>query len=146
MGADRGAAPVGRLDLLPPDEAWWVCALRLWCDGLEGRDRLARDAADRMGPEAATRFVARLGDFMQLVLGHARRPPLRLARDSACVGADEAAFALFCATALGGDREDAMLFACLLMRPDVAPLAVSLAQTLGLDLARARPAAAQTLH
>jgi hypothetical protein len=44
------------------------------------------------------------------------------------------------------DREEAMMIACLLLRADVAPLAVSLAQTLGLDLMRADDPVPQYLN
>ncbi len=53
-----------------------------------------------------------------------------------CLGADEACFANFIATAATGEREDAMLIATLLVRPDVAPLIVSLAADVGLAFMR----------
>ncbi len=57
----------------------------------------------------------------------------------ACLGADESCFANFIATAATGEREDAMLIATLLVRPDVAPIVTSLAADFGLALIRMRP-------
>jgi hypothetical protein len=48
------------------------------------------------------------------------------------LGADESCFANFIATAATGEREDALLIATLLVRPDMAPLIASLANYVGL--------------
>ena len=135
MRIERGASPVGQIDALPEAEAWWVRALRLWCTGPDGQGALHDDLTRRLGPRAADTVFARFADLMALILDHARRPLMRHALDCQCVGADEAVFALFCSQAVT-DREEAMMIACLLLRADVAPIAVSLAQTLGLDLMR----------
>ena len=99
----------------------------------------------RFGAEGTPAVFARFTDLMALILNHSRRPLMRHSVDCTCVGADEAVFALFCSQAVS-DREEAMMIACLLMRADVAPLAVSLAQTLGLDLMRAASAPRQRLN
>lgn len=150
---DRGAAPVASLEALPGLEAWAVCAFRLWADGAEGQRGLAEDSAHRLGDEAGRRIADLFGDLVEMVLTHARRPLMRHDRSCACVGADEAVFAHFLAAATQGEREDALMIACLVVRPDVAPLAVSLAQTVGLALVRAQAAddrdaraRARTLH
>lgn len=145
MRAERGASAVGRLADLPPVEAWWVRALRLWCDGDEGQQALRQELERRFGPAGAHAVFARFTDLLALVFHHSRRPLIRHSIECDCVGADEAVFALFCAQAVG-DREDAMMIASLIMRADAAPLAVSLAQTLGLDLMRAAPAARGRLN
>ncbi|KGM49213.1 hypothetical protein [Pseudooceanicola atlanticus] len=139
MRHDRGASPVGQISQLPGIEAWWVRALRLWCDGPDGQAALGQQVIDRMGVARAEAFMDRFQDLMSMVIQTARRPLLRHSLGCDCVGADEAVFALFCATAIQGEREDAMMIACLLLRADMAPLAVSLAQTLGLDLDRSAP-------
>ena len=135
MRPEAGASAVSRIDLLPEGEAWWVRSLRLWCDGEGGQAALRDQLAGRWGKDGAEAFFARFTDLVALVLRHGRRPLLRHSLRCECVGADEAVFALFCAQALQ-DREEAMMIACLIMRADVAPIAVSLAQTLGLDLMR----------
>lgn len=136
MRPEPGASPVGKIAHLPATEAWWVRALRLWCDGADGQAALRDQLANQLGDEAAETFFARFTDLVALLLRHGRRPLMRHGLGCECVGADEAVFALFCAQAVG-DREEAMMIACLLVRADVAPIAVSLAQTLGLDLMRA---------
>lgn len=57
---------------------------------------------------------------------------MRHALHCKCLGADEACFANFIATAATGEREDAMLIATLIVRADVAPLIASLAAEVGL--------------
>ncbi|SPJ23850.1 hypothetical protein [Palleronia abyssalis] len=133
-----GAAPVRRRETLSAPEAWWLRALRLWDGPPDGRVELAEDLTIRFGAARAKRLLARFGELFDLVSQTARRPLAIHAPscDCDCVGSDEAVFALFCSTATHGPREDAMMIACLILRPDVAPLAVSLAQSLGLELDR----------
>ena len=135
MRPEQGASPVGRLAHLPEAEAWWVRALRLWCDGDEGQGALRTELEARFGDAGAHAVFARFTDLVALILRHGRRPFMRHAGHCNCLGADEAVFALFCSQAVH-DREEAMMIACLIVRADVAPIAVSLAQTLGLDLLR----------
>lgn len=151
MRPDRGAAPVAHVVDLPEDEAWMVAALRLWSlDDGAGTAALADAIAERIGRGRGDRFVSLFGDLMALVVDHTRRPMMRHKPDCPCVGADEAVFANFVAIATHGPREDAMLIATLFLRADVVPIAVSLAQTLGLELTRglsvAVPKRNVTLH
>ena len=137
MRPDRGAAPVAHVADLPDEEAWVVAAIRLWSEEEgAGNAALAEAVAGRIGRERGRRVVSLFGDLMMLMVEHARRPILRHQPACSCVGADEAVFANFVAAATHGPREDAMLIATLLLRSDVAPLAVSLAQRLGLELTR----------
>lgn len=145
MRPEQGASPVGRLAHLPEAESWWVRALRLWCDGDEGQVALKTELEARFGEAGAHAVFARFTDLLSLIFRYSRRPLVRHSVDCTCVGADEAVFALFCSQALA-DREEAMMIACLLLRADVAPLAVSLAQTLGLDLMRADEPISQYLN
>lgn len=135
MRPEAGASAVGHLDQIPEQERWWVRALRLWCDGADGQAALRAQLADRLGHDGSETFFARFTDLVALILRHGRRPFLCHAGHCNCLGADEAVFALFCSQAVQ-DREEAMMIACLIVRADVAPIAVSLAQTLGLDLLR----------
>lgn len=128
-----GSTPVGRITDLPPAEGWWIRAFRQW--GAE-EGVLSEDMTGRFGPARAERILSRFSDLMELLVGHARRPLMAHGTGCQCLGSDEAVFALFCATATHGAREDAMMIACLMVRPDVAPIAVSLAQGLGLEVER----------
>lgn len=51
-----------------------------------------------------------------------------------CLGADESCFANFIGYATDGEREDALLMAMTIVRPDIAPMAVEYAQRFGLAL------------
>jgi hypothetical protein len=128
----NGGASVGRLDTLPPLEGLSVRALRRWCDG--GPDALAEDLTDHLGHRgegAAQAFDA----LCRHCLAGCRRPLLRHGGGCPCLGADEAAFARLVQTATEGDREDALMLACCMVRHDLAPLLVHLAQVAGLALA-----------
>ena len=54
----------------------------------------------------------------------------------ACLGADESCFAQMIAAASEGAREDAMMLAALIVRPDFAPALASLSEEFGLALRR----------
>jgi hypothetical protein len=140
-----GGLPVGHLASLPPLEGLSVRALRRWCDG--GADALALDLADSLGERAGP--AARAFDALcRHCLAGCRRPLLRHGATCPCLGADEAAFARLVQTATEGEREDALMLACCMVRPDLAPALVHLAQAAGLAFAwalaaRGRPS---TLH
>ncbi len=127
-----GGLPVGHLDALPPLEGLSVRALRRWCDG--GTEALAEDLSARLGTrgdEAAQAFDA----LCRHCLTGCRRPLMRHGYACPCLGADEAAFAHLVQTATEGEREDALMLACCMVRPDLAPALVHLAQAAGLALA-----------
>ena len=102
-----------------------------------GRGPLALDLAASVGTARGEAAAASFGALCRLCLGAARRPLLRHGADCPCVGADEAAFAELVTLAAQGEREDALLLACCLVRIDLAPALVGHAQQAGLHLARA---------
>ncbi len=126
-----GALPVGTLDPLAPLPGLAVRALRRWCDAGPGA------LAAELGP-AAPAFDA----LCRGCLAACRRPLLRHAAACPCLGADEAAFARLLELAAEGAREDALMLACAMVRPDCALALLPLAEQAGLALARAllRPA------
>lgn len=130
----RGAAPVATLDTLSSVEAQAVRGLRRWCEGTEGRAALTAELTRQLGEAPGQHAVAALDGICGVFVRHGRRALMRHCLDCLCVGADEACFATFVATAAEGPREDAMLMAMLLVRPDAAPQLVSLAQDFGLAL------------
>lgn len=77
MRPEAGASPVGKMDMLPKGEAWWIRALRLWCDGLDGQIMLRDELCARMGPDNAEAFFTRFSDLVALLLRHGRRPLMR---------------------------------------------------------------------
>lgn len=134
----RGAAPVGLVGELDAIEAATVVYLRLWNDSIEGQDQVRWDFAAMLGTDQGHRAARALEELCNLCTQHGRRPLLRHAVQCSCVGADESCFANFVAVAAEGEREDAMLIATLLVRPDVAPLVTALAMDVGLALKRMR--------
>lgn len=134
--ARRGAAPVGFLSEMAALEARAILYLRLWCQSPETKADVWNGFAMALGAEAGR---AALKDFETLVdtlLAHARRPLMRHQLGCSCVGADEAAFARFLAAAAEGEREDAMLLACLMARADMAPVLAAMAEPVAIALTR----------
>lgn len=135
-GNIRGAAPVGRISDLQPIEGSAILYLRLWCDGTAAQEQVRNDFTERLGPAAGREAVGALEDLCGLCARHGRRALMRHQPTCACLGADEACFANLVTHALEGEREDALLIATLLVRPDVSPFLASAAQTFGLALKR----------
>lgn len=109
-----GAAPVGKLTSLDAMGQVVVALLRGQGGGM-GAD------------------IEKVYAQMMLVFErHARRPVMHHGPSCECLGADEAVMAQFVRLAALGAREDATLMAMLLLRADIAPLAVSMAEQLGL--------------
>jgi hypothetical protein len=137
--SDLGSGPpvaAGRLADLAPLEATVVCTLRLFYAGVDTRDALATALARHAGPERGTSLMARFGELCELTRRHSRRPLARRHPGCCLAGTDETAFAAMVAAAAQGEREDALLIAVCLVRPDVAPALISLAGQVGLDLLR----------
>ena len=134
--ARRGSAPVGYLSELGPVEANAVRCLRQWCDGESARAGLIADLALGLGPGAGPDAVNCLRGLCDLLVRHGRRPLMRHDVACACLGADEACFANLVAAAANGAREDAMLMATLMARPDQSPWIAALAEDFGLALKR----------
>ena len=132
----RGGAPVGRLADLPPIEAGAVMYLRMWSDGAVGRAGAAQDFAVTLGEDFGQAAMLALGRLCSLCTHHGRRPLVRHSLDCACLGADESCFAQMIAAASEGAREDAMMLAALIVRPDFAPALASLSEEFGLALRR----------
>ena len=132
----RGGAPVGFITELDGIEAASVIYLRLWCDGPEAQESVSNDFEFSLGTDRGRKALKSFEDLCSLCTRHGRRPLMRHSVNCKCLGADESCFANFIATAVMGDRDDAMLIATLLVRPDVAPLLTSLATDFGLALKR----------
>jgi len=137
----RGGAPVGHLSELTGAEAASVIYLRLWCEGGSKRQGIHSDFASVFGNVRADHLNQTFGELCRLCVQHGRRPLMRHAVQCGCLGGDEACFANFVAYAAEGEREDALLMATLMVRPDMAPLLTSLATEVGLALKQMRLAA-----
>jgi hypothetical protein len=132
--AARGGVPVGFLSELPEVEAAAVCFLRLWCESPETQTRAITDLNDLLGPTHGSLAVDSLGQICDLFSQFSRRPVMRHHSGCSCLGADEACFANLVAEAAAGHRDDAFLFAMLIVRADFAPALAGLAEQFGLAL------------
>lgn len=141
----RGGAPVGFVSELDSIQAAAVIYLRLWCDGPEAQVQVWNDLSSGLGATHGRKALQSFETLCRMCAQHGRRPLVRHAVTCACLGSDESCFANFIATAAQGEREDAMLIATLLVRPDVAPLIASLASEFGLALTRMRLSAPRDL-
>ncbi|WP_106746323.1 hypothetical protein [Yoonia maritima] len=130
----QGGAAVGQLSDQPRLEACIVLYFRMWCDGPDSQEAVWNDLSLGLGQAHGRATLKTLEQLFAICTEHRRRPLMRHAVGCSCLGADEACFANFVATATEGDREDALLIATLLVRADIAPLITSLASDLGLAL------------
>ena len=98
-------------------------------------------AAHRAATDGAPPPPCRLGrDFAELhdiIVAHALAPIDIRALGAPAVSPDEACLARTLRAATDGEREEALMAAFALLRPDIAFLMVPLAQELGLNLRRA---------
>lgn len=133
---NRGGAPVGFITELDSIEAASVIYLRLWCDGPDAQAQVWNDFASMLGSKQGRKACKSFEDLCLLCSRHGRRPLMRHSGHCKCLVADESCFANFIAAAATGDREDALMIATLLVRPDVAPLIASLAADVGFALKR----------
>jgi len=130
----RGGAPVGYVTELGPVEAGAVLYLRLWCDGPDAQAQVWNDFATALGPERGRKALKSFETLCDLCVRHGRRPLMRHHLTCKCLGADESCFANFVRYASDGEREDALMIATTIVRPDVAPMLVSVAQEFGFAL------------
>ncbi|MFY9237819.1 MAG: hypothetical protein WAO78_02870 [Roseovarius sp.] len=132
----RGAAPVGWVADLDAVEAAAVLTFRLWCDGGLSRGQIEDDFCAIFGSAQGQDALSILGDMLELCRRHGRRPLMRHGLTCTCLGADEAYFATFITSAACGPREDALMMAMLIVRPDMAPMLTAMAAQFGLALKR----------
>lgn len=133
-----GAAPVARLDDLPPLERRFIQCLRVWCGEPGGNDALNRFLVQDHESADAERLAREFDDLLRLAATHARRPLLGHSPGCPCAGGDECVLARFVALAAEGAREEAILMAALLVRADLALTLTTRAERLGLGLMRGR--------
>jgi len=143
--AHRGAAAVAVIDDFDGLTAAAVIYLRMWCEGPETQTNVMNDLINTLGRGRGHNAVAAFAELCSMCVRHGRRPLCRHGLNCRCVGADEASFAHFVASAADGEREDAMMIAMLLVRPDMAPALTSLAADFGLALKQMNLAAPKSV-
>ena len=132
----RGGTPVGFITELDEIEAASIIYLRLWSDGPESQANVWTDFTSSFGSDQGRTILKSFEHLCNLCAQYGRRPLMRHSVQCKCVGSDESCFANFIGAAAAGDRDDAMMIATLMVRPDVAPLITSLATDFGLALKR----------
>lgn len=135
MDTKPGSFVVGQLVDLSQIEASIVMCLRLWRRGPVDQPP-TDDAMFGLDHQPEREVWQRFVSLCELCARYGRRSLRQKEVDAPGVGADEACFINFINTAAEGDRDDALLIAMLLVRPDVAPAAVALAAQVGLGLRR----------
>ncbi len=130
----RGAAPVGYVAELGPVEAGAVLYLRLWSDGPRSRIQVWNDFASALGPARGGKALKSFESLCNICARYGRRPLMRHNVACKCLGADESCFANFIGYASEGEREDALLIATTIVRPDMAGTLVGFAEEFGLLL------------
>ncbi len=132
----RGGAPVGHLAELGPVETGAVLYLRLWADGPEAQGQVWNDFATLLGPSCGREALKSFEALCELCARYGRRPLMRHSVTCECVGADESCFANLIGYASEGAREDALLLAANMVRPDMAGALAGLAEEFGMALKR----------
>ncbi len=130
----KGAAAVGRISDYDPLSVAAITYLRMWCESPDTQHAMMEELVDTLGAARGHRAIEAMSDLCSLCVKHGRRPFCRHGLHCSCVGADEACFAQLVSEAVDGDREDAMLIAILMVRPDLAPMAASHAARFGVAL------------
>lgn len=137
-----GAAPVGHLQDLSATGQLAVLCLR----GLGRREsELSKGLSAHFPSSTVAALIARCDDLMQFLARYARRPFMRHQPDCPCLGADEAAFAHLIELTETGEREDVLMFAMMMTRPDMAPCLLPLAEAFTLTLHRALAQSRRTM-
>ena len=127
----RGGAPVGYLAELPEVEASAIAFLRCWCEGPYFQQALRDEFERKLGVRHGGRGADALHRLCQLLALHGRRPMLRHHINCRCFGGDESVFANCIGAIVAGNREDAELFAALIVDHQVSQQFVAEAEALG---------------
>jgi len=129
-----GARPVGYIDDLDAVQAGAVLYFRKWCNGKAARAEIQNEFRTFFGEQKGDQVAANFDLMCECFTHHARRTLLYHGLNCECLGSDEACLANFIWYAKNGDREDAMLLAANLVRPDIATVIVDLALNFALAL------------
>ena len=132
-----GAASVSRVDAVDPQSLFLITALRLSARNGKGErseswGALWEGFALNVGVKRADEARATFENLVSLFRKHGRRPLVTHDGSCSCIGSDEVVFSQFVCLAADGEPEDAMLMGMLMLRADIVPLAVGVAQQLGL--------------
>ena len=134
--SNRGSTPVGAVADLDTIEAEAVLYLRLWANGPLSQAQVWNDFASALGARQGAKALKSFEAICKICATHGRRPLRCRHVTCTCLGADEACFANIVGSASEGAREDALMIAMNIVRPDMAAALVSMAEDVGLALRR----------
>lgn len=130
-----GGMPVTSMAEMTGLPAMVIGCLRAWNRG--GAEGALVHLSSRLPEPMALGTFEALQDLAAVLGPHMRRPLRCHAANCACVGLDEAAFARFVEEAAFGQREDALMLACLMVEARAILPLTDAAGRLGLCLHRA---------
>lgn len=95
---------------------------------------MTREIHDALGPQRGQRVITLWTEFLEIYRCHQLNTAEPHTIYDACLGIDEASFATFLSTAADGEREEALLLALSLVRPDAVLILTNFATQIGLSL------------
>ena len=129
-----GARPVGYVADLDAVQAGAVLYFRKWRNGKAARAEIQNEFNSFFGEQKGNEIADNFDLMCECFTRYARRKLLYHGLNCECLGSDEACLANFIWYAKNGEREDAMLLAANLVRPDIALVLVDLALNFALAL------------
>lgn len=108
--------------------------LQLWADGEAGRDRMICEIHNALGPQRGQRIITLWTEFLEIYRCYQLDAAMPHAIYDAYLGIDETSFAKFLVSAVEGEREEALLLALSLVRPDAVLILTNMATQIGLSL------------
>ena len=101
---------------------------------MDAQDAIARDFQVVFGETRGRKITDSFEALCKLCVENGRRPLMRHGLDCKCFGADESCFANFIGYASEGAREDALMIAMTIVKPEKAQVLAGLAEDFGLAL------------
>lgn len=126
--------PARRIIDLTGPEAQLLSMLRLWRLGPEAQQEVWTDLADALGPPRARACLSAFETFVSHLFPATWMPAAVNEPNSETLSADEDAICRIVMSATEGEREEALLHASFLVRPDALLPLVHAAERTGLPL------------
>ena len=101
---------------------------------MDAHDAIAQDFQVVFGETRGRKITDSFEALCKLCVENGRRPLMRHGLDCKCFGADESCFANFIGYASEGAREDALMIAMTIVKPEKAQVLAGLAEDFGLAL------------
>ena len=129
-----GARPVGYVADLDAVQAGAILYFRKWRNGKAAQTEIQNEFNTFFGEQKGNEIADIFNLMCECFTRYARRELLYHGLNCECLGSDEACLANLIWYAKNGEREDAMLLAANLVRPDIALVLADLALNFALAL------------